>query len=259
MTWTWETDPKTLGSSWESADPDDKERALVLATDAMVMLTLNRVGTPPITIRPISRERQCGCLWAPARFSDGMWLNGCGCRTARWYRPVSEIDLPGPVGFIDSVKVDGAALNLDGFRLDNGHLLVWQGEGVSPIPETQDLNRPDTAAGTYSVTYSRSYAVDLSGRMAVSALALQFLKGMKPKGSCDLPRGVRSVTRSGVSFTIESGLFPNGLTGIDAVDPFILKWAPAGAPSRTAQVFSPRDARARLTSAVPRRPVQPAP
>ena len=34
------------------------------------------------------------------------------------------------------------------FRLDDGHLLVWQGSGPSPITGAQDLNKPDTAVGT---------------------------------------------------------------------------------------------------------------
>lgn len=253
MVWLWETDEESLGAAWDRADEDERQRALLLATSSITMLTLNRVGLPPVTLRPAPRERQCRCPWEPAQFSDGLWLNACGCRTARWYKPLAEIDLPGPVGFIDKVLIDGIESDLDDWRLDNGHLLVWQGSGPSPIPESQDLSKPETEPGTYAVVYSRSYAVDREGRIAVSKLAEQFLEGMKPRGKCDLPRGVRTVTRSGVSFTIEAGLFPNGLTKIDVVDQYILKWAPAGTPSRPAQVFSPRQARDRLTSKVPRR------
>ena len=171
-------------------------------------------------------------------------------------RPLSEIDLPGPVGYIEEFKINGVAQDLDSgdWRLDNGHLLVWQGEGISPIPVTQDLNRPDTEVGTYSITYSNSYPVAADGRLAVAYLALEFAKACVPKSKCSLPRGVTNVVRNGVSFTIEAGLFPGGLTGIEVVDQFILKWAPAGSPTRSASVFDPRRVSApRRTSSIPRR------
>lgn len=224
----------------------------MLATSSLQMLTFNRVGTCPITIRPCPRKPRCGCGWNP-HIRDGRWFNDCPCDSR--CEPLSEVDIPGPVGYIDAVTVDGVELDLSNgdFRLDDGHLLVWQGEGPSPIPETQDLNKPDTEPGTWSISYSRSYPVGLDARLAVAYLAMEFAKACIPKQKCSLPRGVTSVVRSGVSFTIEAGLFPNGLTGIDMVDQFILKWAPAGMPATTAQVFDPRTRAPRRTSAVPLR------
>jgi hypothetical protein len=66
---------------------------------------------------------------------------------------------------------------------------------------------------------------------------------------------VTSVVRNGVSFTIEAGLFPGGLTSIEIVDAFILKWAPAGSPTKSATVFNPRRRSPRRTNTVPQRPV----
>jgi hypothetical protein len=155
---------------------------------------------------------------------------------------LSEINLPGPVGYIERLLIDGVEQDLDSgdWRLDNGHFLVWQGTDASPIPSTQDLSKPDTEVGTWSITYSKSYPVAEDGRLAVAMLAAEFAKACIPKAKCSLPRGVTSVVRNGVSFSIEAGLFPNGLTGIDIVDQFILKWAPAGSPTRPAFVFDPR-------------------
>lgn len=261
-TCVWEPDPACLGDKWETLDIDVRDRALLLATSALQMLTLNRVGTCPITIRPCRDERPCAHDWEPYRLmsdtgsflNGGRWLNPCGCRTARWCAPISEVDLDGPVGYVAEVKVDGTALDLDSgdWRLDNGHLLVWQGAGPSPIPSYQDLNKPDTAVGTWSVTYSKSYQVGADAKMAVAYLALEFAEACKPKGKCALPRGVRTVTRMGVSFTLEAGLFPNGLTGIDIVDQFILKWVPPGSPLKSATVFSPRNRETRRTNTLPR-------
>lgn len=225
----------------------------MLATSSLQALTNNRVGTCPITIRPCPTPRRCGCDWNPHVRTDGVWVNDCGHRTD--CHPLSQVDIPGPVGYIDSFLIDGVAQDLasGNWRLDDGHLLVWQGLGPSPIPSTQDLNRSDSEPGTWSITYSRSYPVGPDARIAVAYLAMEFAEACKPKGKCTLPRGVTSVVRNGVSFSIEAGLFPNGRTGIDVVDQFIIKWNPSGSPARTAQVFDPSKRKPRVTSGVPLR------
>jgi hypothetical protein len=253
MTCTWEPDPACLGDAWDALDEDAQQRALMLATSSLQMLTYYRVGACPVTIRPCpTQTTRCGCGWNP-HIRDGLWYNGCVHQTQ--CKPTSEIDIPGPVGYIESMLIDGVEVDLwDGdWRLDDGHLLVWQGEGASPIPEGQNLDLPDTEPGTWSITYSRSYPVLADAKIAVANLAMEFVEACKPKGKCKLPRGVTSVVRNGVSFTLEAGLFPNGLTGIDVVDQFILKWAPAGSPVRRAVVFDPSKNRARVTSGVPAR------
>lgn len=259
MTCTWDYDPACIGGQEyvNGLEPGVWERSLMLATSTLQTLTLNRVGTCPITIRPCP-EPPCWCserrgmTFQPYRDENGVWYNTCGVHPCK---PLSEVDIPGPVGFIDSLRIDGTPVTLDNgdWRLDDGHLLVWQGEGVSPIPASQDLNKPDTAEGTWSITYSRSFPVLEDGRIAVALLAQEFVKACQPRGKCALPRGVTSVVRNGVSFTVEAGLFPGGLTGMELVDIYILKWAPAGAPSRSAVVFDPRSHGPRRTSAVPMR------
>lgn len=254
MTNVWEPDPSGLGTDWADLTDDEKDRALLLATSSLQTLTYNRVGTPPITIRPCPESRPCGHAWAPYPASDGRWHNACACFSLEVScAPLSEIDLPGPVGYIESVKVDGLPLDLADFRLDDGHLLVWQGIGTSPVPATQDLNRPDTEPGTWSVAYSRSYPVGPDARLAVALLAAEFGKALKPRAKCSLPKGVTNVVRNGVTFSVEAGLFPGGLTGLQIVDTFILKWAPAGSPLRSATVFDPRRRGPRRTNSVPRR------
>lgn len=253
MTCTWEPDTTCLEEKWESYDPEVQERALMLATTSLQMLTSYRVGTCPITIRPCPTVSRCGCDWNP-HIHNGVWVNSCLHRTP--CAPLSEIDLPGPVGYIESLRIDGVDIDFTtaDWRLDNGHLLVWQGTGPSPIPSYQNLNLPDTEVGTWSITYSRSYPVGPDARIAVGKLAVEFAEACKPKGKCSLPRGVTNVVRNGVSFTIEAGLFPGGLTGIQEADVFILKWTPAGSPSRKASVFDPRKMRTggtRRTSSVP--------
>lgn len=256
MTCTWEPDPACLGDKWAALDEAVKERSLMLATSSLLALTNNRVGTCPITIRPCPVPRRCGCGWNPHIRSDGNWVNDCRCYGRLICAPLSEIDIPGPVGYIESLLINGEEQDLwnGDWRLDEGHLLVWQGTGPSPVPSTQDLNLPDTEIGTWSITYSRSYPVALDAKIAVAYLAMEFAEACKPKGKCALPKGVTSVVRNGVSFQIAIGLFPNGLTGIDIVDAFILKWAPAGSPTSSAVVYDPSNRnKTRVTSGVPLR------
>lgn len=254
MTCTWEPDPACLTPEWEALDEAVQERSLALATSSLQMLTNYRVGLCPITIRPCPRTPPCGCGWSPY-IREGVWYNGCACGST--CAPLSEIGIPGPVGYIESFLIDGQPVDLDSgdWRLDDGHLLVWQGTGPSPVPSYQDLNKPDSEPGTWSITYSKSYPVTEQGRIAVAYLALEFAKACKGKGKCSLPRGVTNVVRNGVSFSIAAGLFPNGLTDIEMVDQFILQWAPTGSPRQAAQVFDPANykTRPRRTSAVPLR------
>jgi hypothetical protein len=263
MTCTWEPDPACLGPKWDELDQTVKDRSLMLATSALQSLTLNRVGTCPITVRPCPTLAPCGCWgrvldWTAhnaGSFSpilwDGQWFNcsNCGSKCSA----TEEINLVGPVGYITEIRVDGVALDLTtgDFRLDDGHILVWQGSGPSPIPKTQNFNLPDTEVGTWSVTYSKSYPVNADARLAVALLAMEFAEACKPKGKCSLPRGVTNVVRSGVTFTVDAGMFVNGLTGIQIVDAFIIKWVPAGSPNRSAQVYVPGQKRERRTNSLP--------
>lgn len=256
MTCVWEPDPGCLGDSWENFDDDVKERALLLATSSLQALTNYRVGTCPITIRPCPQERSCGCStpsFRPYVGDDGQWRNSCCQKVCA---PLSEIDIPGPVGYIDSMLINGEEVELwnGDWRLDDGHLLVWQGEGDSPVPSDQDLNKPDTEIGTWSITYSKSYPVLADARIAVGYLAVEFAKACS-KSKCSLPRGVTNVVRNGVSFSIEAGLFPGGLTGIDQTDQWILKWNPPGSPTKSAAVFDPAKRGPRVTTSVPMRPL----
>lgn len=255
MICTWEPDTTCLDDEWSTLDPDVQERALRLATSSLQMLTNYRVGTCPVTIRPCLKQRRCGCDWNP-HIRSGVWVNDCTHRDE--CKPLSQYEIPGPVGYIESMLIDGVAVDLwnGDWRLDNGHILVWQGDGVSPLPETQDLNKPDSAPGTWSITYSRSHPVTEDARIAVAYLAVEFSRLCGPsKKKCSLPKNVRNVTRLGVSFTIEAGLWPGGLTQIEMADQFILKWNPPGSPIRSATVFDPRNfSGPRRPAAVPQRP-----
>lgn len=244
----WPVDPACLGDDWDELEVEQQERALALATSALRGLTAYRVGGCPVTVRPCQKGTSCvsdGSWFNPANWA-GKWYNSScqGCETA------CEIVLPAPVGEVYEIKVDGIALDLDDFRLDNSNILVWQGQGDCPFPFNQNLNLPDTDVGTFSITYLNAYPVDSTGAVAAAYLALEFAKACKPKGKCSLPRGVTNVVRNGISFDVQVGLFPDGTTNIDVVDAFIRQWNPEGRKMAT-KVWSPGSHVPRRSSSVP--------
>lgn len=253
---TWPADVGCLGDEWENLDPELKARSLALATSSLISLTGGRVGKCPVTIRPCQPVDRCnpwdrGSLYSygpgfwPLNW-NGVWFN-CGCGSQCACDAACQIKIPGPIGEIYSIKVDGTELNTDFIRIDNGNILVWEHDGECPFPKAQNMSLPDSEPGTFSITYQNSYPVDSSGELAVAMLALEFSRACVPKKKCSLPRGVTSVVRSGVTFEIEAGLFPNGETGIDIVDAFIQKWMPPGSPKQAATIYSPGMANPRRT------------
>src|SRR5690349_13282188 len=134
MTCVWTPDQDTLDEGdWNQYDTDQQERALLLASSALVTLTYGRVGACPITIRPCSEPPRCPCWnsgfngippFVPYMAASGQWYNQtCGHKIN--CKPLSEIDIPGPVGYIESFKIDGVEQVEDGgfytnWRLDDG-------------------------------------------------------------------------------------------------------------------------------------------
>lgn len=221
-------------SAFEDYDMEVQDRAIALATSTLRSLTGNQVGGCPKTVRPCTG----GCdtfsgaqMWAgygpfyPLNWS-GTWTN-CGCAGGCIH---NGLELPRPVGSVDRVTIDGEDL-LDGdYRVINGNILIrTDGE---PWPTTQDLTKPDTEEGTWSVTYLNAYPVDANGAYAAGLLACEYAKACSGQ-KCSLPAGVTEISRAGVTMSIASGAFPGGMTGIRAVDAYIRALNPKGlaAPS----------------------------
>lgn len=233
---------------WDSIDPVVQEQAAALASSTLERLTARRVGNCPIVVRPCRPEPLDPFLGAtywqsgyvPVNY-NGVWSNVCfgpGMSCAP-----CEVPLPPPVTTVLEVKVDGDVIPVDDYRVDNVRYLTWQGTGDCPFPSTQDLSKPDTEVGTFSVTYLNAYPVDSLGAMAAGILALEFARALSDE-SCGLPPNVTQVVRQGVSFTLETGAFPSGMTGLREVDTFIGLWNPNNR-SRGASVWSPSMSRMR--------------
>lgn len=211
----------------EFPEPQIKQRAVNLAVQSLRMLTAGRVGGCPITVRP------CGVrcanmhhhgLFNPHINDRGAWVNACRCESASGCscQSVSRIMLPGPVGRVDEVKVDGQVLNKEtDYVVYQGFLLRKDGTW----PYCQDLTLPDTEVGTMSVTYLNAYQPDFGAAAAAGVLAAEYAKACMGK-KCALPSGVRSITRQGISMDITSDAFEGGKTGIAIVDAWVSTWNP---------------------------------
>lgn len=253
----WPVDPSCLSAEWDALSEDDRTRGLALASGVLHDLTGRRVGGCPVTVRPCN-PGSCvpynpmypqGTLFRPGINAAGAWINnaGCGCAEDACGHVACQVSLPSPVGAIYEVKVDGAVVDAADYRVDNGHLLVWQGTGDCPWPSSQDLAAPDTAEGTFSVTFLNSYPVDRLGAQAVTYLALEFAKLCAGSNDCKLPVGVVQVVRAGVTYQLQPGLFPDGYTGIEAVDAYIAMWNPRGLKQDSA-IWAPGSDGPRLTT-----------
>lgn len=220
--------------------PETRARAKALATQTLRNLTGRAVGGCPITVRPASAA--CYGLYATSLLNPfvngaGQWVNGCT-------DSATSLVLPGPIGRVDEVKIDGVVLPPTAYRIDNSRYLVRLDGDLWPT--TQDLSKADTEAGTFSVTYLKAWPVDGLGSYVAGLLACEFAKAMTPNAKCALPKGVVSIVRQGISMEIPSGAFPDGLTGIREVDAYVSSYNPHRLKMQP-EVLSPDQRRFRVT------------
>lgn len=230
--------------AWNDFDPAVQALATALATASLRSLTAYRVGGCPITVRPC-RDGGCqpvsgpyGGYWMrPGLTQGGQWVNNCGCGPSCQHDPRTAVTLPAPVGRVDSIKVDGTEKVLSDFRLDNGNILVYQGDDGFEFPTAQDLRLADTEVGTWSVTYLNAIVPDVLAAQAAARLAFEFAVacGGSSAGNrkCKLPNNVVALTRTGVSMEFKATAWPGGLTGVNEVDAWIFAVNPTGRKGQT--------------------------
>lgn len=229
------------------------ERSEALAWSTLATLTADRIGTCPITVRPCAATCGAAGTWtvapvlgggfagvlpghsylSPYVNTQGAWVNGCGCGSATdcGCSALSEVILPGPVGRINEVWLDGVVLDASTYRVDNGNRLVSLVEG-RPWPSCQDLMQDAHGADAFSVTYYQGSPPSDLTFWAAGLLAVEFFKACNNDKACKLPAGVRTVTRQGVTFDIQTDLFEDGRTGIREVDALIARVNPYRLKSR---------------------------
>ena len=237
------------------------ERSEALAWISLHRLSGGRIGVCPITVRPCAASYSAAgtwtaapaggigpfypgsTSWSPYINAQGAWVNGCGCTSGCGCGPaLSEVILPGPVGRIVEVWLNGAVVNPSRYRVDNGNRLVATDPDLT-WPASQNLMQDAHGTEAFSVTYYQGTPPTDVTLWAAGLLAVEFYKACTSDKSCRLPSGVRSITRQGVSYEIRTDMFEDGKTGIREVDTLISALNPYGLRSRPV-VYSPDRARA---------------
>jgi len=243
----WPIEPTMLEAPWADLEPVEQDTALALASATLHRLTGGRVGHCATHVRPCKPRStpftrvNGGYPWDMLALpgQSAYWIRSCGCTDLSCECTTAcEVDLPGPVGRLDEVLLDGAVLDPADYEVHNGHLLVYTGAATEcPFPADQDLSKPVTDPGTFQVTYLNAHPVDSMGRQAVTVLAQELAKARTGRG-CRLPTNVQTIARQGITMTIGTGTFPDGTTGLREVDTYIALWNPGGL-RRQATVWTP--------------------
>lgn len=240
-------DPSTCCTAWAKATDADKDRARALAVYLLWAATGRAYGRCSTTIRPCSEQlasevdwpvRPDGRLYAPGWYGAvsgaalpdlvgaQQWRGGlCGRHgTACSCAEFAGVDLPGWLPEPTEVRVDGAVVPLDEFRVDSARWLVWQDQCPRTgcphrFPAGQNLALPTSCAGTWSVTYDHGIPVPAAGQAAAADLACELVKSCTPgAGDCRLPSNVRAIHRQGVDIEyFSSTTGGSGMAGTVAV------------------------------------------
>lgn len=172
------------------------------------------------------------------------WYNGgegyaaCGCGG------LSQVKLDGyPVTAVTEVLIAGDVVDPATYRLDGHRYLVRLRDPSSGErlhwPACQDLAKPDTEPGTWSVSYEYGSPPPALGVLAACELALQFYYARTGSDECVLPTGVTKIVRQGITIERLQPMFVKGQrTGLPLVDGFLAGANPNGLRRRPA-VMSP--------------------
>lgn len=237
---------------WENFPAAVREAAAQTASDVLWALSGRQFGACPVTLRPCKPACPCtGCDRCGSKYSDligGPWFpaliagqmfnltcgcaqDGCGCG-----KQVSTVELPGPVAEIESVWIDGKALDASAYAVYDFRRLV-RTDGRE-WPTCQDLAADLTQPGTWGVTYLRGTPVPLAGLKAAGAFACELAKACTG-GRCRIPWQVTNVTRDGMSWQLDpSAFYAKGLTGLPETDVWLSAVNP-GKNRRPSSVWSP--------------------
>lgn len=238
--WSCAYDAGTLEEMREDPETAAKlDRAEAFAWSTLAALTAHRIGVCPVTVRPCAARclsepryltsvvRNASSWLAAPRIggpfiSGGNWYNACGCGSQKdcGCSSLSEVVLPGPVGSIVSVTIDGITIDRSAYRVDNGNLLVrLDGE---QWPTCQDM-----AGDGFQVTYYRGMAPNIMTRAAAGALAAEFYAACKGE-ECRLPWNIQSIARTGESYDFGEGGIDGVVSGIPEVAAVIRIYNPYG-------------------------------
>ncbi len=232
----------SCGSLAASGSPTYASDELILteinvATDLLYILSGKQFsGECPTIVRPCSSSN---CFALPYAGDPSVYdASVCGCSRLR------RVDLGAwPVTNIIYVKVDGAVVDPDTYRLDgNRYLVRMAGAGPSYTndgwPNCQKLDRPTTEPDTFEVMYEYGTAPPPALVEGATRIACELTKASTGQ-PCNIPGRAQSVNRQQISFTmINASMLENGLTGLWEVDLALMAYNPSRSRGQTA-VWSP--------------------
>lgn len=209
MTCDWPIDTTCLPDAPDEAALVIREAAIELASSILWALSGRQFGACPVIARP------CPQSCAMPVYSGQWRTTSCGCAVRCSRAAPSVVHLPGPVGEVLTVAVDGINLAPSEYVLEGEYL--YRADGTAW--PAQDLARPNGADNTWSVTYTRGHPVPRGVGRLTGILAAEFVNACTG-GKCRLPRNVESVSRRGVSYQMvdPAEIYQNGKTGLSEVD-----------------------------------------
>lgn len=237
--WTIDT---SCCDDWDTYSPTLQANAAAYASLVLWAATGRQFGLCPITVRPCGNwctdDGVGGWYWGGGMFLpyvvDGTWRNcWCGCNGGSCCScaPACQVYLPGPVGEIVQVTVDGVVIDPATYRVYDQRWLVRTGVG-NCWPDCQDYN-VNSGAGTFFVTYTRGEQPPAPLLTAAGILACQWAKACLGQ-ACRLTPYITGLSRQGVDFTAVDPmtLLDNGFTGLFEVDALIRAMNPLGQTHR---------------------------
>lgn len=201
------------------------DNAKLAASQLLWALTGRQFSVCTKTIRPCRKKCDDLCCtsltgfpWTPVHLPSGDWTNAsCDCPGECSCTKLSEVNLPTPVCSVSEVKIDGVVVDPTTYRVDNFRKLVRL--GANEWPNCNDLTKPDSEVGTWSVTVNYGTPPPQLVILAANEMACEIIKNCVG-GPCRLPQRLASVTRQGisVSFLDDMAFLDKGLTGLYFVD-----------------------------------------
>ncbi len=229
-----------------------------MATTYLWNWTARQFGPCPVALRPCRADcdgftwfaglgpytqgaaavRSRGGTWGPVLLG-GKWFNvtcgscgdNCSCSGN-----TEALRLPGPIAEVTSVMIDGQALPITAYRVDNASVLVRTDNLGWPV--CQDMSLAPTEEGTWEINYTQGLPVPAGGQVAAGVLACELGKAATGDSSCQLPRRLQTIARQGVTMTFLDAMddLDKGRTGIWLIDSWV---ASVMNPPRPSQVYSP--------------------
>lgn len=240
--WTTVEDIAACCSVEVGSTPELFEDAMVAATQVLYELS-GRQFNPGCerVVRPQNGEWPCGTQV----LSRGHVITWDGMH---WSDGLSRVLLPNyPVTEIVEVRIDGAVIPADEYRLDGWRWLTRMADAdgdAQAWPDWQRLDREDTEDVTFVVRYVFGQNPPAIGSMAAAQLSCEIYKvcpGNEGNAAdCALPKNAVRVSRQGITVELASFYFDSGRrsgqrgwkTGMNYVDWFLNTYNPAGVRRR---------------------------